>query len=175
VFVTLALALLAAGAVSRLGGWGPRGHRGRSLGLRVVALLVLPVLIVLEGYARIPVTPVPASPAALTQAAGPLVVLPSSAASDSKVMFWTAARGFPAVGNGHSGLTPTTLTALRTELAGFPDERSVLYMRRNGFRSVVVLRTAGAVGVDRVPDPALGLTRRDLGDSLLYTLTSATG
>jgi hypothetical protein len=183
VFATLALALLAAGAVSRLcgpGQFGPGqfgggqfGGRGRASWLRIAALTVLPVLIVLEGWARIPLMPVPPPPAAFTRAAGPLVVLPSVWTNDSKVMFWSATRGFPAVGNGQSGITPTTLVEMRAELVGFPDERSVNYLRQNGFRSVVVLRTALGTKLwqdaDRVPNPALGLTRWDLGESVLYS------
>ena len=174
VFATLALALLAAGGVSRLCGWGQAGHRGKTSRLWVALLLVLPVLVVLEGWARIPLMPVPASPVALTRAVGPTVVLPSVPTDESKVMFWTAGSGFPAVANGQSEITPTTLTRTRAELAGFPDARSVSYLRATGFRSVVVLRTTpGSAGssTERVPDPALGLTRWDLGDSVLYTLS----
>jgi hypothetical protein len=174
VFCTLALALLAAGAVSRFCGWGQLGSRGRSSRLRVAALLILPTLIVLEGWARIPLMSVPATPVALTQAVGPTVVLPSVWTNDSKVMFWTATLGFPAVANGQSGITPTALVQMRAEMIGFPDQRSVDYLRRNGFRSVVVLRTPLGTDLwqdaDRVPDPALELNREDLGESLLYTL-----
>ncbi len=176
VFGTLVLALLAAGAVSRLSGWGQLGsrNRGRAPRLRAVVLLVLPVLILLEGWARIPLGPVPAPPEALSQAVGPIVVLPSERTNDSKVMFWTAVGGFPEVGNGQSGITPTTLTQMRSELAGFPNQRSVAYLRRNGFRSVVVLPSPLATALrqdgDQALDPGLGLTRQDLGESLLYRL-----
>jgi hypothetical protein len=177
VFAILALALLAAGAVSRMCGWGVVGRRGGSLGLRTVVFSVLPVLIVLEGWAKIPVNPVPPPPQALTGAVAPLVVLPSVWTNDSKVMFWLAARGYPEVANGQSGFTPSTLTRMRAELTGFPDVKSVNYLRQNGFRSVVVLRTPVGTPLwqdaDRVPDPSLGLTRTDLGESLLYTLTPA--
>ena len=164
-FATLPVALLAAGAVSRLGGWGVLGQRGRARGLRAVVLFVLPVLVVLEGFAQIPVAPVPAPPSALAQATGPLVVWPSNATDDSRTMFWSATRGFPQVANGHSGITPTTLRAMRAEMAGFPDQRSVAYLRRNGFRSVVVRSSQ-----PRTPDPALGLTLVTKPDSALYTL-----
>lgn len=176
VFLVLALALLAAGAVSRLCGWGNAVSRSRggTPWLRIAVLSVLPILIVLEGWSRIPVMPVPPAPAALTQAEGPMVVLPSLWTNDSKVMFWTATRGFPALGNGQSGITPTTLVQMRAEMVGFPDERSVNYLRQNGFRSVVVLRADLGTDLwkdaDRRPKRGLGLTRRDLGDSVLYTV-----
>jgi hypothetical protein len=178
VFATLALALLAAGAVTRLCGWGALGQRFGARGLRSMVFFVLPVVVVLEGFAQIPVSPVPAPPKAFSQAVGPVVVLPSQTSADSTVMFWSATRGFPDVANGHSGITPITLTAMRTELAGFPDQRAVSYLRRNGFRSVVVVpaRAGAALAKSTAadPDPVLGLTRTDLGDSLLYTLTPAT-
>jgi hypothetical protein len=177
IFATLALALLAAGAVSRLAGWAQLGRRTNGSWLRMIALLLLPILIVLEGWAKIPLIPVPPTPVALSRAVGPTVVLPSVWTNDSRVMFWTAGHGFPAVANGASGITPTTLLRTRAELVGFPDARSVGYLRANGFRSVVVLRADLGTNLwqdaDRVPDPALGLTRWDLGDSLLYTLNPA--
>jgi hypothetical protein len=176
VFVTLALAILAAGAVSRLCGWVALGERGRAPRLRTIVFAVLPVLVVLEGWVQVPLTPVPAAPSAVLKADAPLVVLPSIWSNDSRVMFWTATRGFPALANGQSGITPTTLTKLRAELLNFPDARSVTYLRANGFRSVAVLRqsldTQLWANASRVPDPSLGLTRTDLGDSVLFTVSS---
>jgi hypothetical protein len=174
VFVTLALALLAAGAVSRLAGWGTRFRPGRP-GLRVAVLLVLPVLVGLEGWAHIPLTTVPAVPKAMATAPGPTLVLPSIPAVDSQAMFWSTTRDFPAVANGYDRLLPSTLGAMRAELLGFPDARSVQYLRRQGFRSVVVLKQPLPIqlwqNAGAVPDPSLGLTRTDLGDSILYTLS----
>ena len=175
-FTTLALALLAAGAVSRLCGWGADSYRSRATWLRSVLFAVVPVLIVLEGFAVIPRMAVPATPKAVAAAPGPMVVLPSVWTNDSKVMFWTATRGFPEVANGQSGITPSTLKRMRAEMIGFPDARSVAYLRANGFTSVAVLKqplgTPLWANAGAVPDPALGLTRKDLGDSVLFTLAA---
>lgn len=142
VFTTLALALLAAGAVSRLCGRDdvPRGRPTflRSLGL--LALLVLPALVVVEGWSRIPVTAPPPVPVALARAAAPTIVLPSATTTDGRAMFWSAQRGFPALGNGQGTITPSSLIAMRDALKNFPDAASVSYLRTAGFRSVVVLR-----------------------------------
>jgi hypothetical protein len=186
VFGTLAAALLAAGAVSRLAGWRP-GHeegagpeyRGRRRGrrvLRVALLAFLPVVVLLEGWVRIPLMPVPAAPAALARASAPVVVLPSTWTGDARVMFASIDPGlplgaFPAVANGQNGVVPSGLRVLRHQLSAFPDAASVAYLRAEGFRSVVVLRGQPAAAV--VPDPELGLlglTRTDLGDSVLFTL-----
>ncbi len=180
VFATLALALLAAGAVSRMAGWGVLGHRGQAPRVRAVLFALLPIAVVLEGCASIPLAPVPAGPRALAAAAGPMVVLPSIPAEDGRVMFWTATRGFPGVANGQNEVTPSTLTRMRAAMAGFPDQPSLDYLRANGFRSVVVLKgqfgtQAWADAATRLPDPALGLTRADLGDSVLFTLPAVAG
>jgi hypothetical protein len=176
VFATLALAVLAAGAVSRLCGWAAFGVRGRAPRLRAVALAVLPVLVVLEGWVHIPLLKVPPTPKAVAAASGPMVVLPSISTNDSRVMFWTATRGFPALANGASGITPTTEIAMRGAMLNFPDARSVAYLRANGFHSVAVLRqplgTQLWANAGRVPDPSLGLTRTDLGDSVLFTVSA---
>jgi hypothetical protein len=177
VFATLGLALLAAGAASRLAGWGVLGYRGKAPRARAALFAVLPVLIVLEGWANVPVMRIPATPRAVTAAVGPMVVLPSVWTNDSVVMFWTATRGFPQVANGQSGITPSTLIHMRLEMINFPDQRSVTYLRANGFHSVAVLRqplgTTLWPNAGAVPDPALGLTRTDLGDSVLFTVGPA--
>jgi hypothetical protein len=176
-FATLAVALLAAGFVSRICGWGVDGYRGRAPRLRSVLLAVVPVLVVLEGFAVIPRMAVPAAPKAVAAATGPMVVLPSVWTNDSKVMFWTTTRGYPEVANGQSGITPSTLKRMRAEMIGFPDARSVAYLRANGFHSVAVLKqslgTPLWANAAKVPDPALGLTRKDLGDSVLFTVNPA--
>jgi hypothetical protein len=174
VLSTLAAALLAAGAVSRLAGLraGVTEYRERSRAGKIVVaalLAVLPVVVLLEGWVRTPVMPVPAAPSALAQAVAPAVVLPSSGTSDGRVMFWSIDPGPPAgafleVANGHGGVVPSSLTVLRYQLRTFPDAASVAYLRAHGFRSVVV------VGRAPMPAPALGLTRTDLGDSVLFSL-----
>jgi hypothetical protein len=123
----------------------------------------------------VPLTRVPATPAAVVAAKGPMVVLPSIATSDSWPMFWTATRDFPALANGQSQITPSSLVEMRAQMIGFPDARSVAYLRAHGFHSVVVLPAQPGTNLwreaGRVPDPSLGLVRVDLGDSVLFTVT----
>lgn len=177
VFCTLPLAILAAGAVSRLCGHGSFGYRGRALGLRSAALAIVPVLIVLEGWASIPHQPVPATPAALTAADEPLVVLPSNPATDGEVMFWSTTSDYPALANGQGPIASTSVARMRKEMRNFPDATSVAYLRSNGFRSVVLLRSQlpGTVwqSADRKPSPKLGLTRTEKGNCVIFTVGPA--
>ena len=177
-FTTLALALLAAGFVTKLvrrrqasGAPSGREPAGR---LRLAAAALLPLLVLTEGYGPIETTPVPAPPRAVREAPGPLVVLPSIWTFDSRIMYWTAVTGFPGLGNGQSGITPGSLKYMRAQLLQFPDEQSAAYLRANGFRSVVVLKQdIGAQlwgNAGRVPPPGLGLTRTDYGDAVLFTV-----
>jgi hypothetical protein len=171
-FVTLGLAVLAAGAVTRLAGQlAPDGPRSRAGALRLAAVAVLPALVLAEGYYRVPMEPVPAVPAAMAHAPGPLIVLPSAYKLDPKVMAWSAMTGFPEIGNGASGIAPDSAAFMRKEMYHFPDATSVAYLRSHGFRSVVVLKDvppAPQVNPNRIPAASLGLRRTDMGDSVLY-------
>jgi hypothetical protein len=62
-FVTLPLALLAGGAASRMCGWRIGGGHGDRRPFRTAAVALMALLIVLEGWARIPLTPVPTTSA----------------------------------------------------------------------------------------------------------------
>jgi hypothetical protein len=179
-FVTLGLAVLAAGTVTRLAGQcAPDRPRLRALWLAAAAL---PLLVVAEGYSRVPEGTVPPVPAAMKHAPGPLIVAPSvisvSVYSDSTVMAWSAMTGFPQIGNG-AGITPDSFAYMREEMSHFPDPVSVAYLRSQHFRSVVVVKGYTAVPLadlpeppridpSQVPPPSLGLRRIDMGDSVLY-------
>jgi hypothetical protein len=176
-FVTLGLAILAAGAVTRLTEQlAPDGPRSRAGALRLAAVAVLPLLVIAEGFSRVPQTTVLPVPAAMKNAPGPLVVLPSVWAFDPTVMAWSAMTRFPPVANGSSGITPDSLKYMRQELYRFPDATSVAYLRKYHFRSVVVLKDQTGfppyhhVNPYLVPAPALGLKRVDMGDSVLYAV-----
>jgi hypothetical protein len=179
IFCTLALAVLGAGAVSRLCGRdaaqgysGARPRRGPGRSLVLLALLALPVLIVVEGWAPVPTVDTPAVPAALNRAAAPLIVLPTASTTDGRAMYFSAANGkFAALGNGQGPIAPASLLQMRSAMAGFPDAASVDYLRRRGFRSVVVLKDPAAVPVAPPPGTQeLGLVSEDFGDSTLWTV-----
>ena len=173
-FVTLGLALLAAGAVTRLAGqFAPDGPRSRAGARRLAAVAVLPLLVLAEGYYRVPVSTVPPVPAALQHAPGPLIVLPTSYEFDHTAMAWSAMTGFPEIGNGSGSITPDSVSYMRKELSHFPNATSVAYLRSHGFRSVVVLRDlppTPQVNPNRIPARSLGLRRISMGDSVLYLI-----
>jgi hypothetical protein len=177
VFVTLGLSLLAAGTVTRLAGQpATDGPRPRARALRLAAAAVLSLLVLAEGYSRVPQTMVPPVPAAMKHAPGPLIVLPATSTFDKTVMVWSAMTGFPEIGNGASGIAPDSVTYMRKEMRGFPDATSVAYLRSRHFRSVVVLKDQAAipassrVDAGRLPAASLGLRRIDMGDSVLYLI-----
>lgn len=142
VWTTLLLAVLAAGAVTALAERArqaavARGYDGPGVLLR--SLVVLPlVLVLLESVGTVDHLVVPPPPAAMQQAEPPILVLPSDPVSDLRVMWWST-DGFPAVVNGASGFTPTSLAEVREVTASFPDAESVSYLRALGVETVIVL------------------------------------
>jgi hypothetical protein len=171
-FVTLGLALLAAGTVTRLAGrLAPDGRRSRAWALRLAAVAALPAMVLAEGYYSVPIGMVPPLPTAMEHAPGPLIVLPTANLLDPQVMVWSAMTGFPEIGNGASGVSPESVTEMRKGIYHFPNATSAAYLRSHGFRSVVVLKDippTPQVNPNRIPRPSLGLSRIDMGDSLLY-------
>ncbi|GAA2193757.1 hypothetical protein [Micromonospora lupini] len=176
-WTTLLLALLAAGAITAL------TDRVRELAaqripswpgpwLRMATLLPL-LLVTLEGLNATPHPVVPAQPAAMRSAEGPLLVLPSDQSTDQHVMLWSTS-GFPDVVNGGSGFTPRQLDDVRRVSQSFPDQTSVDYLRTLGVRTVVLLRgqvpgTPWEITIN-APVESLGITRQDVGDAVVYRL-----
>jgi hypothetical protein len=181
VWTTLLLAVLAAGAVAALVNRSYELAAEKAPGrpgplLRLATLL--PVLLVLaEGtnWGRLDHPVVPAQPAAMRTADGPLLVLPSSDLQDENVMIWSTSKFQPMV-NGGSGFDPSDQQATRAAARSFPDESSVEYLRHIGIRAVVVLKVA-AISSDysRAAQPdidisGLDIQREDDGDTIVYTL-----
>jgi hypothetical protein len=140
-WVTLLLALLAAGLVTTLAerarAWAGTGRTRRSV--LAVALLIPTGLVLLEGVQIAPFVPVPKAPIALASLAQPLLVLPTDKFDDELTMLWST-DGFPAIANGSSGMIPPGLDELRATVKSFPDPASVAYLRGRGIRTVVALR-----------------------------------
>jgi hypothetical protein len=89
-------------------------------------------------------------------------------------MFWSTDR-FPKIVNGISGFTPKDQDAARKATHEFPDTVSVDFLRHAGIRQVVVVKdkVGSAYPHAAHPDPSaeeLGLTWKDYGDTILYTL-----
>jgi hypothetical protein len=183
IWVTLLLAILAAGAVSAL------AQRSTELvseripsrpGLALRLFLLLPLVLVLaEGtnWKNLPHPVVPTQPAAMRTVGAPLMVLPSDPLTDMNIMLWSTT-SFQKMVNGNSGFYPTDQTHTRDVVKAFPDQTSVDYLRQLGVRYVLVVkdRAAGgdyakAAALD-TPIDGLGITREDKGDTILYTLNA---
>ncbi|HEX6498508.1 MAG TPA: hypothetical protein VF054_05690 [Micromonosporaceae bacterium] len=177
VWTTLLLALLAAGAVSALVNRAQEiadqrvPYRPGPL-LRLATLLPL-LLVLAEGTNQLNHPVVPAQPAALREATGPMLVLPSDQLTDENVMLWSTTR-FQKMVNGGSGFTPRDQEQTREVAKSFPDPASVDYLRRLGVKTVIVLkdRVQGTPYQHAATDPVdgLGISRRDDGDTVVFTL-----
>ncbi len=103
IWTTLLLGLLAAGAVST---FVDHLRQPAAVGLPLRLALVVPLLLVLiEGWNRIPHPVVPTMPVALREAQGPVLLLPSDQLSDQVTMYWST-DGFPIIVNGGSAFQP---------------------------------------------------------------------
>ena len=178
IWVTLLLAILAAGAVAefvrraehlaaqRIPPWpGPW--------LRLATLVPL-MLVLLEGWNATAHPVVPAQPAAMRTVTGPMLVLPTAELTDHTIMLWSTTR-FQQIGNGSGGFAATRQAELRRNVTTFPDAASIQYLRSQNITTVLLLRSlvtgtpwerAGDIPVD-----ALGIRREDLDDAVLFRLS----
>jgi hypothetical protein len=178
VWVTLLLAILAAGAVSALTEPGVARIRETRRWVARVALTVVMAIplaaVVVEGVNLTGHPVAPPAPAAMRGAPEPILILPSEGGIiELNMMLWST-NGFPRIANGLVGFVPTSQENMRNATAGFPDAASVEYLRRLGVRSVIVL--PGELGgtrwegiADR-PFGGLGITREEIDGAYLYLL-----
>ena len=187
VWITLLLAILAAGAISALvAGVRPadprpdaEGVRGGRAAARVgramlrIALLIPLVLVLVEGVNRTPHPEVPKYPEAMRSAPDPILVLPSDGIMEMPIMLWST-NGFPRIPNGIVTFVPAAQEQIRSVSKSFPDQVSVAYLRQLGFRSVLVVRDSiGGTPWEAVPGRSadgLGITREEIGNTVLYRL-----
>ncbi|MFI5936135.1 hypothetical protein [Actinoplanes sp. NPDC051494] len=179
-WVTLLLAILAAGAVAEFvrraeGLAAARVQPGAGPGpwLRMATFVPL-ALVLLEGWNATAHPVMPVQPAAMRTVQGPMLVLPTAALADQTVLLWSTTR-FQDLANGAGGFAPLRQAELRRSVASFPDEASIRFLRSEGIGTVVLLRSevpgtswarAGDLPVDN-----LGITREDLDDeSVLFRL-----
>jgi hypothetical protein len=184
IWVTLGLGVLAAGAVARFyAELRPAGRLRPGLGRRAVlaagaaaAVGLLPAAVVVgEGLNKVPHWQVATSPVTLTSLRAPIMILPSDEVGDYHLMLWST-EGWPVLANGNSGFDPLAQVELRQQALTFPDAASVAYLRGRGVLTVVIVRSRAAGGpwqgaADR-PVTGLALRRTDLGDAVVYDLTS---
>jgi hypothetical protein len=163
-WTTLALGLLAAGAVTkaadRFASTQPHRQiegqpdsrvnrvRRRPTAARrrlISAFLLVPALLILvEGVGRMPQPNVPKAPVALTSLPGLTLVIPTSMSRDYMVMTWST-QGWPELINGGSGFEPPGQSELRRTALRFPRAEAVATLRAEGVRTVVLVRSL-AVG-----------------------------
>ncbi|MGH3714713.1 MAG: hypothetical protein ACRDT4_14815 [Micromonosporaceae bacterium] len=183
IWTTLLLGVLAAGAVSGFAERAQQTAETAQIDERLptrppwplrLAMLIPVLLVLVEGVALTPHPEVPPEPAAMRGVAGPVLVLPSGQLEDQGVMLWST-DGFPKVVNGGSGFTPQRQDAARQATHSFPDPASVAYLKQLGVKTVIVLRTRVAgTPWEHTPDApvdGLGVTRREMGDTIVYTIT----
>jgi hypothetical protein len=151
-----------------------RGLRRPPLLLRAAAVVPV-VLILVEGLGTIPHDPMPSAPPTLSTVAAPYLVLPTHEVVDMNMMLWSTDR-FADLVNGGSGLVPTETDQIRRAVTGFPDARSVAYLRSVGVKTVLVLpdRAYGSplAQAATIPIDGLGITREVHPDAVVFTLTS---
>jgi hypothetical protein len=167
---SLGLALLAGAGVcvvARL----LEGKRGPRFAHAAAGALV--AVILLEGLGPLAHPRVPTPPASVRLEAAPQLNLPAGFRDDLRYSYYTTA-GFPPTVNGAGGFDPDGYGALRREIAGFPDSRSVAALRMLGVRTVL-FHPEPAVGttwedVASKSVAGLGIERERVGDVIVYRL-----
>jgi hypothetical protein len=180
-WVTLGLALLAAGLVGRLAELllrRPANREIRPLGgpraaAGVLALAVPTLLVGADGWGGPLHWPVAQAPLAVSTVPAPVMFLPTDLVGDYHLMLWST-DGWPTLANGSSGFDPPWQSKLRTAVKPFPDAGSVAALRARGVRTVVLVRSRAArspwEGAADKPVTGLGIERIDLGDAVVYRL-----
>jgi hypothetical protein len=181
IWVTLGLALLAAGFVGRLArlllrpapGTPTPARRDVRLAAGVLALAVPTALVGADGWGGPRHWPVAPSPVVVPSVPAPLMFLPTDLVGDYHLMLWST-DGWPTLANGSSGFDPPSQTRLRQDAETFPDAASVAALRARGVRTVVLVRSRAAgspwEGAADRPVEGLGLERLDLGDAVVFRL-----
>jgi hypothetical protein len=176
-WTTLLLGILAAGAVSAF-----TGRVGEYVADRVPArpgpalraAMIVPLLLVLyEGRSASEHPVVPAAPAAMRTAEGPLLVLPTDELTDENVMLWSTYR-FQKIVNGAGTFHPQLQQDVRQATTQFPDRASIDLLRQLGIKTVIVVKNriagteyANAASADIT---GLGVTRVEDPETVVYRL-----
>ena len=180
-WVTLGLALLAAGFVGRLAqallrraeDRGARPVSGVRAAVGVLALALPPLLVGADGWGGPRHWPVQPAPLVVSTAPAPVMFLPTDLVGDYHLMLWST-DGWPQLANGSSGFDPPSQGKLRQDTQPFPDAASVAALRARGVRTVVLVRSrAGGTPWEQAADrpvDGLGIERLDLGDAVVYRL-----
>jgi hypothetical protein len=182
---TLFYALLAgAGAhalVRRIAPWGER-HSVRALPALLGVALVIGIVGEGAGHLAHPVVPQPAR--AEIGLAGPILDLPTDGPNDRLWQYFST-DGFYKIPGGNSTFDIYSVDDLRGGMDAFPDKASIDKLRYYGIRTVVLHlrmpRLPGIVGYAHAEPPnaavaaakpiaGLGVTRRQVGSLVIYTI-----
>jgi len=131
---TLCLALLAAGGAGALA-TRARTRWGAAPGGACAAVLC--ALVLAEGWGFADHPTVPLAPPGQRAAPAPALHLPTGAFDNRRYVLWST-DGFPQMVNGRASFIPRQFERVMDVARGFPDARSVAFLRRLGVRSVVV-------------------------------------
>jgi hypothetical protein len=160
---------------------------GRTPSLRAAVPAALGVVLVVglvgegAGHMAHPVVPQPAR--AEIGLPGPILGLPADGAAD-RIWQYFSTNGFPKIANGNSTFDLPSQDDLRGGMAGFPDRASVEKLRWYGIRTVVLHlkrpplpplhysspEPADPVAAAAKPVAGLGVTRRQVGDIVIYRI-----
>ena len=138
IFVVFFLAVLAAWGFAAIASM--RGMPRRALLAFAVALLVIEYRVRPLSLARYPNEPYPLHAWLATQPRGVVATLPMPddvPGSDPRVAYLSTFHWQPIV-NGYSGFAPQSYLDRIDEVKGFPDEKSIERLRRDGVRYLVV-------------------------------------
>jgi hypothetical protein len=170
---TIGMAVLAAGLVTELARIARRAAQPQwSVAATRVVTVPLLLLVLAEGMPDMAHPEVPAEPAAMAAATAPILVLPSDEGVDNNILLWSTDR-FPTMVNGAASYTTPGHQQIRDVMQTFPSPASLVWLRRLGIRSVVVVRDrlSGTPYGATLNAPAVpGITRHDIGPDVLYTI-----
>lgn len=187
-WTTLCVALLAAGAVTRIGtllraapGRASAVGDGRRVRGSIAFVCLLPALLAVgEGVPRFEVYAPPQPTATVRKVMaeddGPVLFIPVQFADELRYMLWSTG-GFPRIANGTASFDPPTHAEMEALAAEFPSSESIRRLRAYGIRTVVVLRadivgTPFATVLDAPPrTPGVSWTSHD--DAVVFTLEPA--
>lgn len=179
-WTTLFLAVLAAGTLTKLGGYLAdlvRQRSGSALATLSVFVAIVPLLVaVAEGYAVRPYPEVPPIPPTLAKEFrsdhGPFTVLPASGSLNFRVQYWSTTE-FPQLTNGEAGYYPPSAVEIgQGRLAAFPEFHTVAYLRDLGVHTVIVLKgEVGSADILARDASAAGVMRIEHEDAVVYRLS----
>jgi len=173
IWTTLALAILAAGTVTKL---GQLLHDRTQVALQLIAiyLLVPAIFAVVEG---IPVWQQVENPGippdverVFTTTREPIALLPMDRWSDFKYQLWST-EGFPKTANGATSNYAPEFLQMQDASKSFPDQHSIDMFKRYGIRKIVVVKAMpGATDILARPTSTLPLTRTESADVVEFAI-----